>query len=126
VVLGGEATRSPATQAACGRQKPLPASGWNVVFEHGSHVTAFSFAEYCPTAHFSHVPPLTIVPGMQMPQYPPDAPPQPLRCPPTPQTSHSVQLLYPGKSWYVSTAHALQIAAPPAEKNPAGHGAHVV
>jgi hypothetical protein len=125
VAVGCVTACSPFAHAACGKQKPFPAFGWNVVFEHGSHATAFSFAEYCPTAHFSHVLPLTIVPGLQMPQYPPDAPPQPLRCPPTLQTSHGLQLLCPGKSWYMFTAHALQIAAPAADKKPAGHGAHV-
>ena len=40
-----------------------------------------------------------------------------------------MQLLCPASSWYVYNPcieHALQVAAPPAEKKPAGHGAHAV
>jgi hypothetical protein len=61
-----------------------------------------------------------------MPQYPSDAPRQSLRRPPPSQTSHGLQLLWPASSTNVSDAQALQLAASPAEKNPAGHSAHAV
>ena len=46
------------------------------------HAATFSAAEKCPAAQLVHALPTMNVPGMHVPQYPSDAPPQPLRCAP--------------------------------------------
>ena len=63
---------------------------------HARQLPAFSVAEKRPAAQSSHTPPpSTKVPGLQMPQYPSEAPPHPFRvAPPT----HDVQLSQLGLS----------------------------
>jgi hypothetical protein len=90
------------------------------------HASAFDLSEYCPAAQSTHEPLLTNVPGLQMPQYPSEAPPHPLRSPPPPHDAHTVQLLWPALLMNVSEAQALQLAASPAEKKPAGHSVQSV
>ena len=51
MALGSETMRSPLAQTACGRQKPLPAAGWNVLLGHGSHAAAFVALEKDPGEH---------------------------------------------------------------------------
>ena len=46
---------------------------------HAPQPTAFSVAEKCPARQTAHALPSMKVPGLHMPQYPSDAPPQPLR-----------------------------------------------
>jgi len=93
---------------------------------HASQLAAFSNALNVPAGQSSHSSPFTKVPGLQIPQYPSDAPPQPLRFAPPSQSAHGLQLLCPASSWYVSIAHALQVGAPAADTKPAGHGEHAV
>jgi hypothetical protein len=141
VVLGGVASCSPFAQAMCGRQNPFPAAGWNVSLGHGSHAAAFSAAEKCPATQAVHAAPLMNVPGLQVPQYPSDAPPQPWR-PPAAQASaaHSMHSERPVAFWKVPVgqlsqtpplakvpvSHFVQYACPLAGcTEPAGHCAHV-
>ena len=46
------------------------------------HAATFSAAEKCPAAQLVHALPSMYVPGLHVPQYPLNAPPQPLRCAP--------------------------------------------
>ena len=48
VAFGSETTCSPLAHTVCGRQKPLPAAGWNVLFGHASHTAAFVVLEKEP------------------------------------------------------------------------------
>jgi hypothetical protein len=128
VALGGDETRSPATQTVCGRQNPFPAAGWNAPLGHGSHAAAFSAAEKCPAAQPVHALPSTAVPGLHVPQYPADAPPQPWR-PPAAQTSaaHSMHSERPVAFWKEPVGQLSQTPAPASALDvPTLHATHAV
>lgn len=114
IALGGDATNSPFVQAVCGRQKPLPAAGWNVRSGHGLHAAAFSSSENCPAKQGVQALPSIKVPGLHVPQYPPDAPPQPLRCAPFGHAMllHSTHCTLPGSFWKKPVAHCLHPGFP--------------
>jgi hypothetical protein len=111
VVLGADETCLPAAHTACGRQKPFPGKGWKLLLGHGSHAPAFSTAENCPATQILHALPSMNVPGLHVPQYPSDAPPQPLRFAPL---GHAMLL------------QAMHCACPVAFwKDPAAHGSQL-
>ena len=95
---------------------------------HGSHVTAFSALEKRPLAQSVHALLSTDVPGLQVLQYPADAPPQPCRTPAVHGSEeHWTQAACPvafwkkpvGQLWQTSpllkrpTSHLVQNAWPP-------------
>jgi hypothetical protein len=79
--------------------------------KHASHSAAFSTAENCPATQILHALPSMNVPGLHVPQYPSDAPPQPLRFAPL---GHAMLL------------QAMHCACPVAFwKDPAAHGSQL-
>ena len=111
VVLGAESTCLPAAHMSCGRQKPLPATGWYVLGKHSSHFAAFSAAENRPTTQILHALPSMNVPGLHVPQYPSDAPPQPLRFAPLGHAMllQAMHCACPVAFWKESAAHGSQL-----------------
>ena len=111
VAVGSDTTCSPVAHTACGRQKPFPGEGWKLLLGHGSHFGAFSTAENCPATQVLHALPSMNVPGLHVPQYPSDAPSQPLRFEPLGHAMllQAMHCACPVAFWKESAAHGSQL-----------------
>ena len=105
------------------RMPPALAHVWAL---QSAHCAAFSASEKRPTAQGSHSVPLMNVPGLHVPQYPTEAPPQPLRCEPLGHATllQVMQCVWPDLFWYsVLPSHAVLVA--PSHLFPTGHEVQV-
>jgi hypothetical protein len=93
VELGSAVSYSPALHTVCLSQELRPASLTNEPSAHGWQASEFSVPEKRPAGQDAQIVLSMNVPGLQMPQYPFEAPPQPLRLAPVLHVLQVVQLL---------------------------------